>query len=68
MNLKKILSGFNKTLKQLDALVSKNNELIAANDVKCTALDRESMALAKEAKQAAAIGENIKELLGGTSE
>lgn len=71
MTLNKIMSGFDKTIRQLENLVSRNASLIAGND---KAIDNfmdsvdemhvDTQRLSTESEKAQGVADNIKVLIG----
>ena len=62
-SLSSILSGFNKTLKDLQSLIDHNNAEAAKKTAEIKKLDDEKTALTQEATQAAVVKGNIEKLL-----
>lgn len=64
MSLNKILSGFSKTLRDLEKLVQQNTQSIGNKLERILELEEESEALLHEKHKALVIIENLNKLLG----
>ena len=64
MSLNKILSGFSKTLRDLEKLVQQNTQSIGNKLERILELEEESAALSHEKRKALVIIENLNKLLG----
>jgi len=64
-SLSTILSGFNKTLAELEDLMTRNNAKVASNDEHVSRLNKESAALSEETTRAAAVSFKIRSLIEG---
>lgn len=64
MSLNKILSGFSKTLRDLEKLVQQNTQSIGNKLGRILELEEESEALLHEKRKALVIIENLNKLLG----
>ena len=65
-NLDGILKSFNKTLKQLDSLTSKNSAEVVEKFKAVEQLEMEAAELVQEADAAERVANNIRNLLGET--
>lgn len=64
MSLNKILRGFNKTLRELEALTKRNEEGIQTRSARVVQLENESGKLLQEKRQALLVIDKLKDLLG----
>jgi len=64
MSLNKILRGFNKTLRELEALVKRNDEGIQTRFERVSQLVNESGKLLQEKRQALLVIDKLKDLTG----
>ena len=64
MGLNKILSGFSKTLRDLEKLVQHNTRVVSEKLHRVIELEEESEALLHEKRKALVIIENLNKLLG----
>lgn len=63
MTLDKILKGFNKTLNQLETLVTKNNSVVKANEQTIESLTTTNAALNGETERANNVAAKIRDLV-----
>lgn len=63
--LNAILSGFNKTLTKLDALVSSNSKTVDDNTARIDVLKQQNLELTAEAQAAKNVASNIRKMIEG---